>query len=146
MSKRVPIVREALAAIAELWEPPPAVGELLARAAELPPPETTVVCHGDLHFRQLLVDGPRLTGVVDWVDVCVSDPGIDLMVAYAFLPPEARPAFFAEYGAATEATLLRARVLALNLSAILAHYGHVEGNGPVEQEALASLDRAIADL
>lgn len=146
MPKRVPIVREALAEIAGLWEPPPAVDELLARAAELPPPEAAVVCHGDLHFRQLLVDGRRLTGVVDWVDVCLSDPGIDLMVACAFLPPRSRPAFFAEYGPAADASLVRARVLALNLSAILAHYGHVEGNGPVEAEALASLDRAVADL
>jgi aminoglycoside phosphotransferase (APT) family kinase protein len=144
MRRRVPVTREALAAISELWSAPAAVEELLAEAIELPPPETLVACHGDLHFRQLLVEGPRLTGVVDWVDVCLSDPGIDLMVVYAFLPPEARAAFFAEYGEASEAALLRARVLALDISAILVRYGHDEGNRPVEEEALASLDRALA--
>lgn len=146
MTKRVPVTREALGEIEELWSAPPAVEGLFARALELPPPAALVTCHGDLHFRQLLVDGPRLTGVVDWVDVCLSDPGIDLMVAFAFLPPEARPAFFDEYGEVADDSLVRARVLALNLSAILARYGHAEGNGPVEQEALASLDRAVADL
>ena len=146
LEKRVPVAREALAEIEELWTAPPAVEEVFERAAALQPFERTVVCHGDLHFRQLLVDGPRLTGVVDWVDVCLSDPGIDLMVVYAFLPPESRPAFFAEYGEASDDSLLRARVLALNLSAILARYGHAEGNRPVEQEALASLDRAVAGL
>jgi aminoglycoside phosphotransferase (APT) family kinase protein len=146
MPRRVPVTREALAALGGLWEPPPEAERLLDRALELSPLEALVVCHGDLHFRQLLVDGTRLTGVVDWVDVCLSDPGIDLMAVYAFLPPEARPAFFAEYGEASEASLLRARVLALNLSAILARWGRDEGNRPVEQEALASLDRALADL
>ena len=146
MPKRVPLTRAALAEIDGLWAAPPAVDGLLRDAARLAPPEHTVVCHGDLHFRQLLVDGPRLTGVVDWVDVCLSDPGIDLMVVCAFLPPESRPAFFAEYGEASDDSLLRARVLALNLSAILARWAHVERNGPVEQEALASLDRAVADL
>jgi aminoglycoside phosphotransferase (APT) family kinase protein len=146
MSRRVPVTREALAALDGLWAPPPAADELLERALELPSPEALAVCHGDLHFRQLLVDGPRLTGVVDWVDVCLSDPGIDLMVVYAFLPPEARPAFFAEYGEVSDGSLLRARVLALNLSAILARWGRVEGNRPVEEEALASLDRALTGL
>lgn len=146
MPRRVPVTREALAAIEEVWAAPGAVDELLERALELPPPESLVTCHGDLHFRQLLVDGPRLTGVVDWVDLCLSDPGIDLMVVYAFLPPEARPAFFAEYGAAPDDSLLRARVLALNLSAILARWARAEGNRPVEEEALASLDRTLAGL
>ncbi|HVW88613.1 MAG TPA: phosphotransferase [Gaiellaceae bacterium] len=146
MRRRVPVTREALAAIGELWTAPPAVERLLDRAFELPPPARLVTCHGDLHVRQLLVDGPRLTGVVDWVDVCLSDPGVDLMVVYAFLPPEARPAFFAEYGEAAADSLLRARVLALNLSAILARWAHAEDNRPVEEEALASLDRTLADF
>jgi aminoglycoside phosphotransferase (APT) family kinase protein len=146
MARRVPVTRDALAAIEELWVAPPAAHELLDRALELPPPERLVVCHGDLHFRQVIVDGPRLAGVVDWVDVCFSDPGIDLTVAFAFLPPGARPAFFAEYGEASEDSLLRARVLALNLAAILARWGRDEGNRPVEAEALASLDRVLAGL
>jgi aminoglycoside phosphotransferase (APT) family kinase protein len=104
------------------------------------------VCHGDLHVRQVLVEQGRLTGVVDWVDVCRSDPGIDLAIAFSFLPPEGRPAFFAAYGAPDGASLIRARVLALNLSAILAAYGRAEGIEPVEREAVASLDRSVAGL
>lgn len=48
---------------------------LVAAARELPPARHTAVCHGDLHMRQLLVDGDALTGIVDWVDVCRSDSG-----------------------------------------------------------------------
>ena len=39
---------------------------------------------------------------------------------------------------------MRARVLALNLMAILARYGHDEGTPGVEAEALAGLDRVFS--
>lgn len=146
MGRRVPRTRDELAAAeAEgLWTAPPAVETLLARAERLPPAEPATVCHGDLHVRQLLVDGPRLTGVVDWVDVCRSDPGIDLQLVFAFLPPEARPVFFDEYGPVGDDSLVRARVLALNLSAYLARWGRAQGLDAVEREAVDSLERAVA--
>ena len=146
MAFRVPRAREEVASLAPLWSTPPVVEELLDEAEQLPPSETMVTCHGDLHFRQVIADGGRLTGVVDWVDVCRSDPGIDLQLVFAFLPPAARPAFFAAYGAVSHASLLRARVLAVFLSAMLARYGRAQALPAVETEALASLDRATADL
>src|SRR5206468_2023921 len=72
--------------------------ELIAAAETLPPARHTAVCHGDLHMRQLLVDDGELTGIVDWVDVCRSDPAVDLSVAWSTLDAEARPVFFAAYG------------------------------------------------
>jgi len=146
MPSRVPRTREELALIASTWEAPPAVERLLDDAARLDTFEATATCHGDLHFRQVLVDGPSLTGVIDWVDVCRSDPGIDLQIVFASLPPEARPAFFAEYGPVADHSLVRARVLALFLAAALARYGRDQGLPAVEREALASLDRAVAGL
>jgi Phosphotransferase enzyme family len=114
MALRVPRTRAELAAVGELgiWQPPPGLDELLQHAAALPPPEPRAVCHGDLHFRQLLVDGGELTGIIDWVDVCRSDPGVDLQLAWSLLPPAARDDFVDEYGPVTE-SLLRARVVAL---------------------------------
>jgi aminoglycoside phosphotransferase (APT) family kinase protein len=144
MAVRVPRTRESLAAIADLWEPPPEADALFERALELPAPEARALCHGDLHFRQLLVDGSALTGIVDWVDLCRGDPGIDLLLLYSFLPPDARDVFLAEYGEVAPASLVRARVLAVNLMAVLARYGHDEGMAGVEAEALAGLDRAFA--
>jgi aminoglycoside phosphotransferase (APT) family kinase protein len=146
MGFRVPRTAEELVAVAELWTAPAAVADLLDRAERLPPAVPTATCHGDLHFRQVLVDGGRLTGIVDWIDVCRSDPGIDLLLVYAFLPPDARAAFFAEYGEVADASLVRARVLALYLSAVLARYGRAQRLPDVEREALASLDRAVAGL
>jgi aminoglycoside phosphotransferase (APT) family kinase protein len=145
MSFRVPKTREELAAAASLWTAPREVGALLDRAERLPPAPPRATCHGDLHFRQLLVDDGRVTGIVDWIDVCRADPGIDLQIVYAFLPPGARAAFFAEYGEVAEESLVRARVVAINLSAMLARYGRAQALPHIEGEAIASLDRAVAD-
>jgi aminoglycoside phosphotransferase (APT) family kinase protein len=144
MSFRVPRVRKALAEIAGLWRPPPRVEELLREAERLPSAEPTAVVHGDLHFRQLLVHEGELSGVIDWVDVCRADPGQDLQLVWSFLPPEGRPEFLREYGPVSEDSLLRARVMALNLNAILAGYGRDAGMPAVEAEALASLERTAA--
>jgi aminoglycoside phosphotransferase (APT) family kinase protein len=148
MAVRVPRTHDELAALAELglWEAPAGVAGLLERAAALPAPESRAVCHGDLHFRQLLVYGGELTGIIDWVDVCRSDPGVDLQLAWSFLPPPAREAFLDEYGPVPEESLLRARVLALFLNAALVRYGHAEGMAAVEAEALAGLRRASEGL
>jgi aminoglycoside phosphotransferase (APT) family kinase protein len=145
MAFRVPRTREVLDAVSGLWSEPPLVDAILERARRLPPLEATAVCHGDLHFRQLLVDGDELSGIIDWIDVCRSDPGVDLQLLWSFLPPDGRGAFLDEYGPVSDESLLRARVLALFLNAILARYGHVQGLASVEEEALAGLRRAASD-
>jgi aminoglycoside phosphotransferase (APT) family kinase protein len=144
MAVRVPRARDSLAAIADLWHAPPAVERLLVEALELPAPESEAVCHGDLHFRQLLIEEGALAGIVDWVDVCRSDVGVDLSLVYDFLPPTARREFFGEYGLVDPRSLVRARVLALNLMAVLVRYGHDELRPGVEAEALAGLERVLA--
>ena len=145
MAIRVPGVRERFAALAaeDLWHAPSSVYALLDAAAELPVPEPTVVCHGDLHLRHLLVDDDGAAAcVIDWGDLCRGDPSIDMPLVWALLPN--RDDFLAAYGPVTEDQLLRARVLALFLCAVLALYAHHEGMHALEAESLAGLDRAAA--
>jgi aminoglycoside phosphotransferase (APT) family kinase protein len=144
MSRRVPMTLELLNELQRLalWEEPASVRAFLGQARDLPPAQLTSIVHGDLHFRQVLADDGRVTGVIDWVDVCRSDPAIDLSMAWSFLPPEGRARFLDAYGPVTEEQLVRARVLAFSLSAALAWNAHAEGLGPVEREALAGLQRA----
>ena len=104
-----------------------------------------MLVHGDLHFRHLLVNDGRASGVIDWGDVCRSDPAIDLPLLWSFVPPDGRDAFLAAYGPVNDAQLLRARVLAVQLCAALAQYARVEGNAGVEREAVAGLERALED-
>lgn len=147
MSSRVPKTREQLDALEAtgIWRRPPSVCRLLDNAERLPRSERSMVVHGDLHFRQVLVEDTTLTGVIDWVDVCRSDPAIDLSMFWSYLPPEGRDVFLAEYGRVSDEQLLRARVVALSLSAALAHYAHDEGFQAVEREALSGLARAAAE-
>jgi aminoglycoside phosphotransferase (APT) family kinase protein len=147
MDRRASLAREQLAEVERLgvWRALPQVEELLAEAQRLPPPEQPVLVHGDLHFRHLLVDGGTASAVIDWGDVCRSEPAIDLPLLWSFVPPEGRAAFLDAYGPVTQAQLLRARVLAVQLCAALAHYGRVEGNASVEREAVSGLERALRD-
>ena len=145
MRTRVPKTREQLTDLeAEgIWRRPASVDRLLDDAERLPDSQASAVVHGDLHFRQVLVDGnARPTGVIDWVDVCRSDPAIDLSMLWSYFPAEGREAFLDEYGPVSDEQLLRARVVAFSLSAALAHYGYREGFSAIEREALAGLDRA----
>jgi aminoglycoside phosphotransferase (APT) family kinase protein len=143
MSRRVPMTLELLDELKRLrlWKEPPALRAFLDEAQALPPGALTSVVHGDLHFRQVLVDDGRVTGVIDWVDVCRSDPAIDLSIAWSFLTPDGRARFLEAYGPVTEEQLVRARVLAVSLSAALAWNAHAEGLPAVEREALAGLER-----
>jgi aminoglycoside phosphotransferase (APT) family kinase protein len=142
MAIRVPGVRERFAALAAegLWQPPPAIDAVLAAAAELPAAEPTVVCHGDLHLRHLLVDNTGAAAcVIDWGDLCRGDPSIDMCLVWCLLP--SRDDFLAAYGPVSDDQLLRARVLALFLCAVLALYAAHEGMVALRDEALAGLER-----
>ena len=113
MPHRAELVRRQLD---ELGETSRAAERVLAEAERLPPAERAVLVHGDLHVRQVLAEGTRLTGVIDWVDVCRSDPAIDLSLLWSFVPPEGRRAFLDAYGAAgrrAAAPRPRPRALAL---------------------------------
>jgi aminoglycoside phosphotransferase (APT) family kinase protein len=145
MTVRVPLAREQLTALERLgvWRAPPLVERLLDTAERLSPTELPAVVHGDLHFRHVLVEGRRVTGVIDWGDLCRSDPAIDLPLLWGFVPPEGRAAFLDVYGPVEEEQLLRARVLAFSVWAALAAYAHTEGFPSVEREALGGLERAL---
>jgi aminoglycoside phosphotransferase (APT) family kinase protein len=66
----------------------PAVRWLRARR---PPADVApVVCHGDLHPRNVLVEGGRLTGVLDWPNAVVAEPAFDVASSrniLRFVPP-----------------------------------------------------------
>ena len=130
----------------DLWRPPALVERILTEAQELPPVVgSEVVCHGDLHIRHVLVEGGALTGVIDWGDICLADPAIDLMLVWMLLPPPARGRFFATYGLVDEERLLRARVLALFLGVTLAAYARDIDDARLERECVAALERSLID-
>jgi aminoglycoside phosphotransferase (APT) family kinase protein len=146
MPYRVQMTRERLGAIEDLQ---PAtrrrIEQFLVEAEKLAPSTTEVLLHGDLHVRHVLVEQGTLSGVIDWGDVCVGDPSIDLLFVWSVLPPDMRRGFFEEYGAIGDETALRAQVLAIHLSCVLALYARDQGLGALERETRAGLERALVD-
>jgi aminoglycoside phosphotransferase (APT) family kinase protein len=125
------------------------VDRLLEEAAELGSPHAdTVLVHGDLHIRHLLVEmtdgAARATGVIDWGDLCVGDAAVDLSLGYAAFEGAARHAFLDAYGIVDAEQELRARALAIRLSAILATYALETQQNRLADESLRGLNRAVS--
>lgn len=122
------------------------INQLLQRAAELPAPsDRPVLVHGDLHMRHVIIGpGGAAAGIIDWIDVCLADPSLDLSIAYSTFAGPARSAFFGAYGvdAPDLERELRARALAIKLSLLLADYAADQGLEPLLSESLAGLARA----
>lgn len=55
--------------------------------------------HGDVSSGNLLVDGGRLSAVIDFGTSGVGDPACDLYIAWTYLTPQARRTFRSELGA-----------------------------------------------
>ncbi len=50
-----------------------------------PDPPRVSICHGDFHVFNLIFEGPRIRGVVDWTGASLADPHLDLGVVRAQL-------------------------------------------------------------
>ena len=143
MGRRLPLLRERAGALRG------GAAEALRLAEELAgtPPHAGRPCwvHGDLYARHLLVDEARkVTGVIDWGDVHLGDPALDLSVAISFLPPSARPEFQAACGPIEAHTWRRARFRALFYGIMLTHYGDQTGDAEIRATGEYSLSSALA--
>jgi aminoglycoside phosphotransferase (APT) family kinase protein len=100
-----------------------------------------VLLHGDLYARHLIVEGTRLVGVIDWGDVHLGHPAVDLGVAFSFLPTAARTDFRAAYGGCDAPTWRLAAFRALYHSANVTRYAHATGDADLCREGAAALRR-----
>ncbi len=145
-ARRVPQTHERLVQI-EAWGLIPSMKPyqlLLDAAAFTRPAQSGALVHGDLYVRHLLVDERQVPcGVIDWGDVHLGDPAVDLMIVFGFLPPAARPAFRRAYGPIDDATLTLARFRALYHAAILTMWGHSIGDANLVREGLYGLNGVL---
>lgn len=146
-NRRAIQIGERLPALAAAGFPDAADG-IAARLVDAIEPASDAerrLCHGDFYARHLLVDDRRdLCGVIDWGDVCIADPAIDLSIAYALLPPAARPAFFAAYGPVDARTHAVARRYAMHSATALALYATDIGDAPLRAEAAVALGHSLS--
>ncbi|HVE23764.1 MAG TPA: phosphotransferase family protein [Sporichthya sp.] len=72
--------------VAARLEPHPTLGWLFDWLADRrPTPQRTVVVHGDFRVGNVLYDGPRITGLLDWEMAHLGDPAEDVAWAYRAL-------------------------------------------------------------
>ena len=74
--------------------------------------KTSVWIHGDFAIGNILMDGGKLSAVIDFGGAAVGDPACDLVIAWTYLRGKAREIFIAEMDMDPD-TWLRARAWAL---------------------------------
>jgi aminoglycoside phosphotransferase (APT) family kinase protein len=80
--------------------------------------------HGDFYPRHIILNAfNEVTGVIDWGDVGLCHPAIDLAIAYTFLPVTSHAQFEQEYGLITQNTWELARFRALYSASLSSIYG-----------------------
>jgi len=148
IEKRIPMFRAKVEEACEkgLIEKPQALLSELSDLAGLKwnRQENRVVVHGDLNFRNFLVDRDgTVTGVIDWGDTHIGHPAIDLSLVYSYLPAFTRPDFFKRYGEVHPETLLFARFRALYVNIVMLLYAHDIGDTEQLIEAQRALLNAV---
>lgn len=99
--------------------------------------------HADLHPLNILSDGRRLSGVIDWGGLCAGDPAHDLAAAWYLFDSPAR-ALFRDLLRPRPADWARARALALS-KALQAIPYYRRTNAPFRAAMRATLARVLAD-
>lgn len=105
-----------------------------------------VLIHGDLHFKNMLVDeAGKLAGIIDWGDVNIGHPACDLSIAYSYLPPASRQAFYEVYGEVDEETKILARMIAVYIPMLIFMQAMDDKDEVIAGEAKSIIHRALAD-
>jgi aminoglycoside phosphotransferase (APT) family kinase protein len=115
--------------------------------AEDEPDQTeAVLVHGDLHIRNILVDSKgAISGVIDWGDVHIGHPALDLSLVYSFLPREGRERFYEIYGEVSKRWKQLAQFKAIYTTLLLMLYGHDLQDDGVIRECQASLSEILEE-
>ena len=142
------IVRPALTDLVArgiLADAAPWLDVLDAGVAVLPLQTALTVVHGDFYSRHILVDDTgRMAGVIDFGDLHIDHPAVDLSVVWTLLPPRARLAFFEIYGEVDDRTLAAARLRGLSSGLAQEAYGRDVGDVRIEREGIRTLHSIMA--
>jgi aminoglycoside phosphotransferase (APT) family kinase protein len=139
----------------------PALAELVARGtiddaapwfdiieaglAALPLETPLTIVHGDFYSRHVLVDDAgAMCGVIDFGDMHLGHPAVDLSVVWSLVPPRARHEFFEVYGDVSARAGAAARLRALTSAIAQEAYGRDVGDAQIAREGVLALHSVLA--
>lgn len=106
--------------------------------------ETITLVHGDLHIRNFLVNETgSISAIIDWGDMHIGHPAIDLSIVYSFLPAEGRDHFYKIYGDVHPEVKKLARFKAIYSLIVLLLYADDLKDEELIGECRASLNLAL---
>ena len=112
-----------------------------AHPPQAPEPGALCVVHGDLYAQHIVLNEERRpVGVIDWGDVHLGDPAIDLAVAHQLLPLAAHERFLQAYGPVDERTWNAARYRAIYHALIELDYGIAEHDDAMRDAGRSALE------
>lgn len=150
LTRRIPQTYDRLKQISELNLTPhsAALSELIdSLASRLEMNDELVLSHGDLYSRHI-VTAPDLSlaGIIDWGDVHVNHPAVDLAVSWKFLPVACHSEFQDAYGHIPNATWDLAKFRALNHLTALLVYAHDTQAADLIVETQFTIENLISDM
>lgn len=111
-------------------------------ALALPEPTGRVLAHGDLLAGNVLVSDGRISAVIDWAGIGLSDPAREAMSAWMLFDGDSRAAFRDALGI-DDAAWERSKGWALTRIFGVAYYEHT--NPLFSQEAVRTINAVLAD-
>lgn len=124
--KRLPATLKRFAELqdAGLIDNPASFLEAMQRISPINGEGKKTIVHGDLYARHVLIENGKLSGVIDWGDMHLGNPAIDLRIAFLMLPPDAHKTFRDEYGSIDERTWQLSMYSAIYSAVMVLHYGN----------------------
>jgi len=103
--------------------------------------------HGDLYHRHVLVDSDILlpTGIIDWGDIHIGEPGIDLAVGMIFMRT-AFEEFLKAYGTLDHNTMMILQLHAFAHAMSFLPYAYEQGRKHLKIWACLQLNRAAEEI
>lgn len=146
--KRVPMTEERLRNLQKLGMrlPQKDLQKILRASLGTSPLPCRAVVHGDLHFRHIITNPKgELKGVIDWGDLHLNDPAVDLQLYWSFFVGSERDIFLQNYGPVTDAQLVQARSFAVFLNIALLTAAVDQKQSLIAEEAMDSLQRILTE-